>query len=135
MKKTILIIALIAGSIFSIQAQENEAFKKDALELIKKSEGMVDSMMEQLYTMIPEDKVEDFKKELKPIMDEYYEQAAEVSMKHYTHEEVKEVLKFYNSEIGQTMMEKQGEITKETMALSQGLQMKLMPLIQKYAQQ
>lgn len=134
MKKTILIIALLVGTTFSLQAQENEAFKKDALELIKKSEGMVDSMLDQLYTMIPEDKVEDFKKELNPIMQEYYEQAAEVSMKHYTHEEVKEILEFYNSKIGETMMEKQGEITKETMALSQGLQMKVMPLIQKYTQ-
>ncbi len=134
MKKTILIIALLVGTTFSLQAQENEAFKKDALELIKKSEGMVDSMLDQLYTMIPEDKLEDFKKELNPIMQEYYEQAAEVSMKHYTHEEVKEILEFYNSKIGETMMEKQGEITKETMALSQGLQMKVMPLIQKYTQ-
>lgn len=134
MKKTILVIALIIAASFSVQAQENEAFKEDALKMTKMAEGMVDSMLGQLYTMIPEDKVEGFKKEMKPIMDEYYNQAAEVSMKHYTHEEVKEILKFYESEIGQTMLNKQDDIMKETMTLSQGLQMKIMPLIQKYTQ-
>ncbi len=133
MKKTILIIALFIAANFNVQAQD-DAFKKDALKLIKMSEGVVDSMMGQLYTMIPEDKLEDFKKELKPIMDDYYMQAAEVSMKHYTHDEVKEILKFYESEIGQTMLEKQDEITKETMMVSQNLQTKIMPLVQKYMQ-
>lgn len=134
MKKTILVFALLIVANFSLQAQDKEAFKKDALKMTKMSEGMVDSMLGQLYAMIPEDKVEDFKKEMKPIMEEYYEQAAEVSMKHYTPEEVKEILDFYESEIGQTMLKKQGDIAQETMALSQGLQMKIMPLIQKYTQ-
>jgi hypothetical protein len=133
MKKTFLVIALFIAASFNVQAQDSE-FKEDALKMTKMAEGMVDSMMGQLYSMIPEDNLEAFKKELNPIMDEYYVNATEVSMKHYTHEEVKEILKFYESEIGQTMLEKQGKIMKETMALSQGLQMKIMPLVQKYTQ-
>jgi hypothetical protein len=132
MKKTILIIALLVGSVFSVQAQD-DAFKKDAIKLAEMGSKSAEASLNQVYTMIPEDKVEEFKKELNPIMQEFYQKLGEKSMEYYTHDQVKEILKFYESEIGQKHLEVQEEMTKITMGtMAQELQMKLMPLIQKY---
>lgn len=136
MKKTILVIALFVAASFSVQAQENEAFTKDAVKLAEMGSKSAEASLNQIYTMIPEDKVEDFKKELDPIMQEFYKKLGKKSMEYYTHEEVKEILKFYDSEIGQKHLEVQEEMTKAAMgSMAQELQMKLMPLIQKYTQQ
>ena len=134
MKKTILLtIALFIGTLINVQAQD-EAFKEDALKLTKMSSSAMEANMGQIFTMIPEDKVEDFKKELKPIMNDFYEKLAVKSMDYYTHEEVKELLKFYNSDIGQKSLEVSTKMTKESMSMGQELNGKLMPLIQKYTQ-
>jgi hypothetical protein len=135
MKKTILIIAILIGSVFSMQAQENEDFKKDAIKLAEMGSKGVEASLNQVYSMIPEDKVEDFKAELQPIMKEFYKKIGEKSMEFYTHEEVKDILEFYESEIGQKHLEVQEKMTKLSMGeMAQELQMKLMPLIQKYMQ-
>jgi len=134
MKKSILIIALCIATAFSVKAQD-EAFMKDAVKLSTINSGVVEASLSQVYTMIPEDKVEAFKKELNPIMQEFYKKLGEKSMEYYTHDEVKAILKFYESEVGQKHLKVQEKMTKESMgSMSQELQMKLMPLIQKYTQ-
>jgi hypothetical protein len=134
MKKTIIAIALFMVAGITAQAQD-EAFKKDAVKLAGIQSKSVEASMSQIYTMIPEDKVEAFKKELDPIMKEFYTKIGEKSMEFYTHDEVKEILKFYGSKVGQKHLEVQEKMTKETMgSMAQELQMKLMPLIQKYTQ-
>ncbi|TKS57608.1 DUF2059 domain-containing protein [Mesohalobacter halotolerans] len=133
MKKTILLtVALCLGTFISVQAQD-EAFKEDALKLTKMSSGAVEANMSQVYTMIPEDNLEAFKKELKPVMEDFYVKLAEKSMEYYSHDEIKKLLDFYNSDIGQKNLEVQEKMTKETMGMAQELNMKLMPLIQKYS--
>lgn len=134
MTKSILItVALFVGMMFNVQAQD-ETFKEDALKLTKMASGAVEANLGQIYTMIPEDKVEDFKKELQPILDEFYTKLAMKSTEYYTHDEVKELLSFYDSEIGKKSLEVQAEMTKESMNMAQELSMKLMPLVQKYTQ-
>ncbi len=134
MKKTILFtMALFISLTFSMQAQD-EAFKEDAYKLTKLSSGAVEANLSQVYMMIPEDKVDDFKKELKPIMDDFYMKLAKKSMEYYTHDEIKELLEFYNTEIGKKSIEVQEKMTNEAMGMAQELNMKLMPLVQKYTQ-
>ncbi|NBC58144.1 MAG: DUF2059 domain-containing protein, partial [Bacteroidetes bacterium] len=74
-----------------------------------------------------------FKKELKPVMEDFYVKLAEKSMEYYSHDEIKKLLDFYNSDIGQKNLEVQEKMTKESMGMAQELNMKLMPLIQKYS--
>jgi hypothetical protein len=134
MKKTILVIALFIAANLSLQAQ-NEAFKKDAVKLVEMNQKTVEASLSQVYTMIPEDKVEAFKKELNPILKEFYVKLGEKSMEYYTHDEVKQILEFYESEVGQKHIDVQEEMTKASMGeMAQELQMKLMPLVQKYMQ-
>ena len=133
MKNTFLILALLLGSAFSLQAQDNNAFKQDAIQLAEMGSKAAEASLDQVYKMIPEDKVADFKKELQPIMQNFYRKVGEKSMEYYTHEEVKDILKFYKSDIGQKYLEVQEEMTKVTMgAMAQELQMELMPVMQKY---
>jgi len=133
MKKTILILALLIGATFGLQAQENEAFKRDAIRLAEAGSKAAEASFDQIYKMVPEDKLEDFKKELAPIMQEFYKKIGERSMEFYTHDQVKEILNFYDSKIGQKHLEVQEEMTKITTGeMAQELQIKLMPLIQKY---
>lgn len=133
MKNTFLILALLLGTAFSLQAQDNEAFKQDAIQLAEMGSKAAEASLDQVYQMIPDDKVADFKKELQPIMQDFYRKVGEKSMEYYTHEEVKDILKFYKSDIGQKYLEVQEEMTKVTMgAMAQELQMELMPVMQKY---
>jgi hypothetical protein len=68
-------------------------------------------------------------------MDEYYEKIAVKSMEYYTHDDVKELLDFYNSEIGQKSLKVQEEMAKAAMGdMAQELQYKVMPILQKYMQ-
>jgi hypothetical protein len=135
MKKTIMIIALILGTVFSIQAQEDEAFMKDAVKLAEMGSKSAEASLSQVYNMIPEDKLADFKKELDPVMQKFYKKLGEKSMEFYTHDEVKEIIEFYESEVGQKHLEVQEKMTKLSMGeMAQELQMKLMPLMQKYMQ-
>ncbi|WP_454244482.1 DUF2059 domain-containing protein [Psychroflexus sp. MBR-150] len=132
MKKTILLTLTLFLGTFIYAQDQDEAFVQDAYKLTKLSSGAVEANMSQIYTMIPEDNVEAFKKELQPIMDDFYMKLAKKSTEYYTHDEVKELLNFYNSELGQKTLEVQEKMTKESMGMAQELNMKLMPLIQKY---
>jgi len=133
MKKHILLTLILFMSTFiAVQAQD-EKFVQDAYKLTKLSSGVVEANMSQVYTMIPEDNLESFKNELKPIMDDFYMKLAKKSTEYYTHDEVKKLLDFYESEVGKKAIKVQEKLTKESMTMAQELNMKLMPLIQKYS--
>ena len=133
MKKTILVsLLLFVVAISNVQAQDN-AFKADAVKLVKLSSDAAEAALEQVYVMIPEEKLEGFKKELEPVMDRYYEKIAIKSMEYYTHEDVKQLLKFYNSELGKKNLKVQEEMAIAAMGpMAQELQRDLMPMLQKY---
>ena len=135
MKKSIFIIALIIAGTLGVQAQDSE-MQKDALKLTKiSSTQSVEANMAQIYTMIPEDNLESFKKELNPIMESFYKKIADKSAELYTHDEIKELIEFYESDLGQKKLEVDAELSKAQMQMAQEMQMKLMPLVQKYSQQ
>jgi hypothetical protein len=67
-------------------------------------------------------------------MQNFYVKLGEKSMEYYTHDEVKAVLKFYETEVGQKHLKIQEEMTVQAMSgeLAQELQAKLMPILEKY---
>lgn len=133
MKRTILTVALSLGLVFSIQAQDNEAFKKDAIKLAKMGSNAAEASMDQVYKMVPDEKLDKFKQELNPIMENFFNKLGEKSMEYYTHDEVKAILKFYESEIGKRYLKVQEEITKLSAgSMGQELQLELMPIMEKY---
>lgn len=134
MKKITFTIILSLGLAFSMHAQDNAAFKKDALKLAEMGSKSAEASLSQIYTMIPEDKIEAFKKDLNPVMQDFYKKLGEKSMEYYTHDEVKAILNFYETEVGQKHLKVQEEMTMQAMSgdLAQELQQKLMPILEKY---
>lgn len=130
MKKVIFTLLVVLGSYNIASAQD--AYEQDALKLTKLSNDAVESSFGQIYAMIPAEKMDDFKKELKPLMDKFYLKMAKASMEFYTHEDIKQILEFYESEIGQKMLDAQAKLTVKSMEMAQPLSMELMPLVQKY---
>lgn len=132
MRKLFVLIAILGMSQISLAQSENSEFKQDALKMIKLSNNAVEASFSQVYAMIPEEKLEDFKNEIQPIMDRYYEKMADISMEFYTHDEIKQLLEFYNSELGQKSLEAQAKITEKAMQMGQQLSSEMMPILQKY---
>lgn len=135
MKKLILSIAFVCVAQLGM-AQSQDAFKKDIIEMIKASgsAGQMSIAKDQILTMISEDKQADFIKEFDATLPALYDKMAEVYMKNYTHEDVKEMLKFYNTPIGKKITANSEKITKEAMAASQEWAMGLQGMMMKYAQ-
>jgi len=133
MKKTILITLVFFVASFTHLNAQDDTFKADAVKLVKLSSDAAEAGLAQVYTMIPEAKLEAFKKELEPVMNRYYEKIAVKSMEYYTHDDVKKLLAFYNSELGQKNLKVQEEMAKAAMgSMAQELQQDLMPIMQKY---
>lgn len=135
MKKLVLSIAFVCVTQFGI-AQSQDAFKKDVIEMIKASgsAGQMSIAKDQILTMISEDKQAEFTKEFNATLPSLYDKMATVFMKHYTHEEVKEIMKFYATPIGKKMSANSEKITKEAMEASTEWAMSLQGLMMKYAQ-
>lgn len=132
MKKTFLLVFICLCN-YGVTLAQDESFKEDTIKLTKLSNDAVEASFGQLYAMIPAENLEEFKKDLKPIMEKYYSKIAEVSMEFYTHKDVKELLKFYESELGQKLLDTQSKLTVKTMQMGQELSMELMPLVQKHS--
>lgn len=132
MKKVVILIVLFVG--FAGFSQ-NEDYKTDALKLVKmQSEGQFEVMLKPFKSMVPAENQEAFMKEVRATMPDLYKQIAEVYMEYYTHEEIKEILDFYESPIGQKVIEQTPKITEKSMTIGQTWGMGLRPLLTKYAQ-
>lgn len=133
MKKLFLLLALCIVS-FSFAQEENSAQIQDAIKLMKLSNSSVETALQPIYMQVPEENLESFKMELKPVLDNMYTKLAKVAIKEYSHEDIKAMLKFYESELGQTMLAGQDKIMQASMQVGQELSMELMPIFQKYMQ-
>lgn len=134
MKKHLFILVLSLAS-FCSYAQGNEAFKKDAQKLISiVSESSFEAIIAPMKNYIAADKFNDAEKEIRAALPSLYEEMVKIYMEEFTHNEVKELLKFYETPIGKKMASKTPALTQKGMlAGSKWGQEKLAPIIQKYA--
>lgn len=58
-----------------------------------------------------------------------HEPMIDIYMKHYSQQEIDEILAFYRSETGQSLLKKQPQVVQETMQLSQQAAQNLLPKI------
>lgn len=133
MKKITLILFLMFASIAFAQDQKT-AYEKDAIELVKLSNNSVEVALEPIYSTLEETKREEFKKEIQPVLENMYQKFSEIYMEEFSHEEIKGILKFYNSELGKKLLDGQAEVMKKSMAIGQEFSMEVMPIYQKYMQ-
>ena len=133
MKKLILIITIVLISQFG---NAQDLFKTDAIKVLKVSgsAAQMELAKEQILANIAEDKKADFAKEFDASLPALYDKMAKVYMETFTHEEIKQMLKFYDSPIGKKISEKAAELTKKNMAAGQEWGMELQGIMMKYMQ-
>lgn len=134
MKKIVLTIALILVAQLSFA---QDAFKADALKLIQNSgaAGPMKSAKEQVMASIPQDKQAVFSKEFDATLPSLYDKMAKVYMEIYTHQDIKDMLKFYDSPVGKKMAERSGDLMTKSMAAGQEWGMELQGIMMKYMQE
>lgn len=134
MKKIILTLALIAVTQISFA---QDAFKNDVKKLVEVSGGtaQIEVAKKQIITMIPQDKQTAFLKEFDATMPGYFQGFYDFYMKEYTHDDVKAMLKFYESPVGKKINSKAGPMAEMTIAAAQTWGTELQAIIMKYMQQ
>ena len=134
MKKIILLGAFVIAFTVQVQAQENTAFKSDAIELIKATgvDSAFDDAIAQLGGNVAETKKEEYVKEAKGTLTDLYSKMAELYMAEFTQAEVKELLAFYQSDLGKKMASKQLVISQKGMLLGQAWGFEVQGIAQKY---
>ena len=133
MKKISIIIVILFSVQFSFS--QNDSFKADVLNLIEKSgaAGSMNSAKKQIFNMISDEKKEAFSKEFDATIPKLYDKLAEVYMEIYTHQDIKDLISFYNSPIGKKMSANTGLLMEKSMVIgAQWGQDELQPIVEKY---
>mgnify|MGYP006170766843 CR=1 FL=1 len=133
MKKIVLVAFLVLSSAVTFA---QDAFKKDVLEMMKVSgvNASMDAAKKQVVSMIPADKQAEFTKEFDAILAKVADQQAKNYMEVYTHDDIKAMLKFYESPVGKKIQEKASILTEKSMEIQQNIGMEIQGLMMKYMQ-
>ena len=132
--KKILFVGVFALATSGMFAQSSD-FKKDVFEYLEITGGTSSQlkMMEaQFSQFIKEEDMKDLLNEIEKELPALNDQIADLYMKSYTHEEIKEILKFYKSPIGKKLSSKTVEIQPEMLEISQKWGISLQPILMKY---
>lgn len=113
---------------------QDAAFTNDVKKLLDLSGGnaQIEMAKKQVIAMVPADKQaafsKDFEESLKPLLkvqQEFY-------TKEFTHDDIKQLIKFYESPVGKKMADKSAKLAEATMPAIQSWSMELQSIIMKY---
>lgn len=132
MKKIFTLLAVVIATQFGFS--QDDAFKKDAAKLIESSGAAVhfDLVLDQIKTMIPEDRHEELTKDFNSTLPSLYSKIAEVYTEEFTHNDVKQMLAFYDSEIGKKLASKQKAIVEKSAIAGEQWGLDLQVIMMKY---
>lgn len=133
MRKLVFVFALVLVSQLSFSQEE---FKADVIKMMKISgaNASMDAAKGQVLAMIPSDKQKEFLVEFDGIINKISEQQATNYMEVYTHDDIKQMIKFYESPVGKKIQEKAGELAQKNIAIQQSIGMELQSIMMKYMQ-
>ncbi|OIQ22499.1 MAG: hypothetical protein BM557_00490 [Flavobacterium sp. MedPE-SWcel] len=134
MKKLLFAVAFILVANFSFA--QSDAFKADVKKLLEVSGSMaqVDVAKKQVIAMIPADKQAEFTKEFEASITPIMDAQEAFYLKEFTQDDVKQMIKFYQSPAGKKLAAKLPELTESTMPAIQAWTMELQGIIMKYQQ-
>jgi hypothetical protein len=133
MKKIILTFAFFVAANFAIA---QDAFKTDVVKVIEMSGAntSMDAVKKQVLGMIPESKHVEFLKEFDVVISSINDEQVKNFMEVYTHDDIKEMIKFYSTPTGKKIKEKAGVLAEKNMAMQQTIGMQLQGIMMKYMQ-
>lgn len=117
-------------------AQASDAFKADVKKLleISGSNAQMDAAKKQILAMIPTDKQAEFTKEFEKSLQPIYQAQQDFYLKEFTHDDIKQIVKYYESPIGKKMVEKSKVLNENLTTITQEWTMELQGLLMKYQQ-
>lgn len=134
MKK--IIIAVFFLFVANIVTAQDAAFKADVQKMLSLSgaNSQMEIAKKQVLTMIPAAKQEAFKKEFDDVLKPLLEKQVAFYTAEFTHDEVKQIIKFYESPLGKKMAEKAVKQSEKSIEDSQQIGMDINNLVMKYMQ-
>ena len=140
MKKVVLVVAFMLTAQLGIAQTAVKAadpiVKKDALRLLELSgaNAQYEVAVNQIVKNAPADKQVEFKKEILESLKGLSEQIADIYTAEFTHEDIKAMIKYYESPIGKKAAAKAGVIAEKGQALGMEWAQTLQPIMMKYMQ-
>ena len=133
MKKLIIVLAIALVSQLGLA---QDAFKADVQKVVQLtgSAAQAEVAKKQIVTMVPEAKQAAFIKEFDALVPDYLASIEKYYMETYSHEEVKQMIKFYETPVGKKLTANAGGLAEATTKAAQDWGTKLQNLIMKYMQ-
>lgn len=132
MRKILFSAILLCTTHFGFAQTE---FKNDMLKYIEVSNSFnsfTELIDDKILPYISEDKRKDFKKDLESTMPSLKNSMAEMLMKKISHEELKQLLDFYQTPLGQKLAKLSKESYKESIEIGEKWGMELQAIMMKY---
>ncbi|GAA4233893.1 hypothetical protein GCM10022291_12040 [Postechiella marina] len=134
MKKVLLACLFVATFSIHTQAQEETEFKQETIDFIKLTGAgaAFENAIDQIGMMVSAEKKEAYTKEASGTLKGLYAKMAGLYMEEFTRTEIKELVKFYHTDLGKKLAEKQLGLTQKAMAFGQSWGMEVQAIAQKY---
>ncbi len=134
MKKIVVTFAFVLAT--QVGFAQDATFKSDVKKVLEMTgaTSQIDVAKKQILGMIPEAKQTAFLKEFDATMPAYFDKITEAYMQEYTHADIKEMIKFYETPIGKKIASKAGVLTEKSMEAAQAWSVELQAIMMKYMQ-
>jgi hypothetical protein len=132
--KKILLACLFIVAVSQSRAQDNSTFKSETIEFIKVTGAAAafENAIDQIGAGVTMENREAYTKEANGTLDGLYSKMADLYMAEFTQDEIKELVMFYNTDLGKKLAEKQLGLTQKAMMFGQSWGMEVQTIAQKY---
>ena len=134
MRKLVAIFIFLMITV-TISAQENPEFKNQTIEFLKLTGtgAAFENAIGQIGATVPElDRVA-YTEEANTTLDGLYSKMADLYMKEFTPDEIKELVAFYNTDLGKKVSSKQMALSQQAMMLGQAWGGEIQQIAQKHS--
>jgi hypothetical protein len=132
MKKILFVLAIVCSSL-TINAQTDESYLADTAKLVEIISGdNFQPFIAEILATIPKENQAAFSEELTATFPALYNAIAEIYMEEFTHEEIKDLIVFYETPVGKKLASKVGELGQKGMSLGQSWGIEVQEIILKY---
>lgn len=134
MKKILLLCTFVLAITSQVNAQDNTDFKKETVEFLKLTGAgeAFENAIGQIGAMVSEENKAAYIKEALGTLDRLYDKMANLYMEEFTQNEIKELVTFYNTDLGKKLATKQLDLTQKAMMFGQSWGMEVQGIAQKY---
>ncbi len=133
--KKIVTIGIFLMFFGNVSAQENSEFKNETIEFLKLTGtgAAFENAIGQIGATVPELNRVAYTEEANTTLDGLYSKMADLYMKEFTPDEIKELVAFYNTDLGKKVSSKQMALSQQAMMLGQAWGGEIQQIAQKHS--